>query len=280
METSESSQSLSTLGDSFLSTENDQHEDVTTIPNVFKNLPTLSTNRRDNLPSINAVADQQQTTNTPTSNKLATLSSKSKDANAQVSELTLDALKIQYNTIIRQETTSITTPTLDGSNHDELIQTSTATKVKPEEASTTTSTTSIQVTNTTTISSSILPLTSSTTTLTSPTTFEPSSSSPNPTQSLVLNSIFQNSSLTLVSTTTARQITDSTESGDLLVSQTDGQEIKGEVKQISRAQKIDDNTAAQSGTTPASGSILSDHLVSAVQAGITNQVAGNEGIEH
>lgn len=83
-----------------------------------------------------------------------------------------------------------------------------------------------------------------------------------------------------MSTTTTRQITDSTESGDLLVSQSDGQEIEGEVKQISRDQKIDDTTAASDGPSSSSGAILSDHLVSAVQAGITNQVAGNEGIVH
>ena len=97
---------------------------------------------------------------------------------------------------------------------------------------------------------------------------------------MVLNSTLPISSLTLVSTTTARHITDLTESGDSLVTQSDGQEIEGEVKQISRTQKIDDTTAAESGATPSSGSILSDHLVSAVQAGITNQVAGNEGMEH
>ena len=96
----------------------------------------------------------------------------------------------------------------------------------------------------------------------------------------MLNSSLPISSLTHVSTTTARQITDSTESEDSLVSQSDGQEIEGEVKQISRTQKIDDTTAAESGATPSSGSILSDHLVSAVQAGITNQVASNEGMEH
>ena len=79
-----------------------------------------------------------------------------------------------------------------------------------------------------------------------------------------------------MSTTTERRVTDSTESGDSLVTQSDGQEIEGDVKQISRDQKIDD-TSAWSATTQASGKILSDHLVSAVQGGITNQVAGVEG---
>ena len=80
-----------------------------------------------------------------------------------------------------------------------------------------------------------------------------------------------------MSTTTERRVTDSTESGDSLVTQSDGQEIEGEVKQISRDQKIDDTSAWSATNTQASGKILSDHLVSAVQGGITNQVAGVEG---
>merc|ERR1712032_621212 len=110
--TTEPAKIFITLGDSFTSSDKvtqdpvdvqeDGHKEVTTIPNVFKNLPTLSTNRRDHL-SINAVKvkDQQQTT------ELITLPTKSNVANAQVSEPTLDALNIQYNTIIRQEITSI-----------------------------------------------------------------------------------------------------------------------------------------------------------------------------
>ena len=285
--------------------QKDGHKEVSTIPNVFKNLPTLSTNRRDRT-SINAVKDQQQTT------ELITLSSKSNVANAQVSEPTLDALNIQYNTIIRQEVTSIITPTLVGSN-EELIQTSTATTKEKPFTSITTLSTSTSTTKTTTFTSSTKDErgTSSTTLSTSTsnsktTTFysstkdEPKTStttsgksttpvtkttaltsstipltsaqtSQNSTQSPVINSKIQNISLNSLqssTSTTSRQITDSTESGDSLDTQSDGQETKGDVKQISRDQKIDDTTAENATT----GSILSDHLVSAVQGGLTNQV--------
>ena len=236
-------------------------------------MPTLSTNRRDHL-SINAVKDQQQTT------ELITLPTKSNVANAQVSEPTLDALNIQYNTIIRQEITSIITPTLDSSN-EELIQTSTATTKEKPFTLTTTLSTSTSVTRTTTFTSStkdepettsgtsITPVTK-TTALTSSTTPLTSQTSQNSTQSPIINSKIQNLSLNLQSSTstTARQITDSTEKGNSLDTQSHGRETKGDVKQISRDQEIDDRTA-ESATT---GSLLSDHLVSAVQAGLTNQV--------
>ena len=246
---------------------------------MFKNLPTLSTNRRDNRPSINVVEYQQPTTKRPTPTKFVNLPSKSNDANSQVTEPTLDALNIQYNTIIRQETTSINTPTLDGNINDEFIQTSTAaaTKDKPETSTTTTALrTTTAVTKSTTLTSSTTSLTSSITTLpSSPTTVKLFSSSPEPTatQSLFLKAQIQNNNLTLVP---ERRDTDSTKNGDSLVTQSDGQEIEGEVKQISRDQKIDDTSAWSATTTQASGKILSDHLVSAVQGGITNQVAGVE----
>ena len=179
-ETSEESQLLVTTATQ--DTSLPDREEVTipdreevTIPNVFKNLPTLSTNRRNHRLSTNFVEHGKDSTSRPpstTNKKIISHSLKSQesatkegevettksyDVSSLVTEPTLSALNIHYNTIIRQETTSMATPPLTSNNDKSDLITKTTNKPEAQTPPATSTRTSPVITTISKITSSLVP---------------------------------------------------------------------------------------------------------------------------